>query len=498
MKKHDESYLDYKKRVIDSISGSFCAAKWYNATLWLGNGATTSCHHPPPHKVSQEDVLKNPKALHNTTHKKVMRSLMLKGERPPECEYCWKIEDMKRDNVSDRVYKTVIYSDEDIRKAQETPVTEDVNLKTLEISFDRVCNFACSYCNAGYSTRWARDIKDKGIYQGLVSDGAAAFMHDGSWAEGTKEGEPNPYIDAFWKWWPELSKSLMELRVTGGEPLMCDEVWKLFDYFKKNGSGEMVFSVNSNLGSKDSLIDRLIESSHYVKRFMLYSSCETTGKHAEYIRDGLDYERYCNNVHKILSKGKLESLNMMMTINSLSLFSITDYLDQMLEWKKEFGWFYPVWSVNILRFPSFMSPGTLPPYIREDRSKHLKAWLTKNWNHPKIHEMERDSLQRLVDYLDSVDDPHRAASPMAARHQDFKLFYLQYDKRRGKDFRKTFPPILTDWFDSIPEPKTWQQNKPVVGDATEGYHDSAKIEQLAILRGIKSSSGARGTKKPAK
>ena len=34
------------------------------------------------------------------------------------------------------------------------------------------------------------------------------------------EGENNPYVDAFWRWWPELSKELEEIRVTGGEPLM--------------------------------------------------------------------------------------------------------------------------------------------------------------------------------------------------------------------------------------------------------------------------------------
>ena len=33
------------------------------------------------------------------------------GERPAGCEYCWKIEDINRDNISDRVYKSKIYSD---------------------------------------------------------------------------------------------------------------------------------------------------------------------------------------------------------------------------------------------------------------------------------------------------------------------------------------------------------------------------------------------------
>ena len=42
----NESFDDYRTRVIDPISDSFCGAKWYNATIWLGHGGTASCHHP--------------------------------------------------------------------------------------------------------------------------------------------------------------------------------------------------------------------------------------------------------------------------------------------------------------------------------------------------------------------------------------------------------------------------------------------------------------------
>ena len=70
----NESDLQYKTRVLDPKSKSFCGAKWYNATIWLGSGMTTSCHHPLPHKVSVEDVIANPKALHNTPQKKEERA----------------------------------------------------------------------------------------------------------------------------------------------------------------------------------------------------------------------------------------------------------------------------------------------------------------------------------------------------------------------------------------------------------------------------------------
>ena len=44
--KPGETFRDYQKRVIDTKSKSWCAAKYYNATIWLGSGMTTSCHHP--------------------------------------------------------------------------------------------------------------------------------------------------------------------------------------------------------------------------------------------------------------------------------------------------------------------------------------------------------------------------------------------------------------------------------------------------------------------
>ena len=101
---NNETDLEYKRRVIDIKSDSFCGAKWYNATIWLGSGQTTSCHHPLPHQVSIAEVEANPKALHNTAKKKSEREQMQRGDRPAGCEYCWKIEDIGRENISDRVY----------------------------------------------------------------------------------------------------------------------------------------------------------------------------------------------------------------------------------------------------------------------------------------------------------------------------------------------------------------------------------------------------------
>ena len=101
--------LEFKHDVLDTKSASFCAAKWFNATIWLGSGMTTSCHHPPAHKIDAEEIKTNPRAIHNTVEKKLDRIAMQNGTRPKGCEYCWKIEDMGRDAISDRLYKSKIY-----------------------------------------------------------------------------------------------------------------------------------------------------------------------------------------------------------------------------------------------------------------------------------------------------------------------------------------------------------------------------------------------------
>jgi len=213
----DKEVLDY----INSYSKSMCLAKWYNATIWLGSGMTTSCHHPPAHNIPVHEVKFNPSALHNTRDKKLDRYMMQEGVRPKGCEYCWKIEDMGTDAISDRVYKSVIYKDRDMVYAAKSDSKDNINLKTLEIAFDRTCNLACSYCNPAFSSTWVRDIKRNGPYENLISDGRGHFTHTHDAAQMYKPDEENPYVEAFFKWWEsDLKHSLQELRLTGGEPLM--------------------------------------------------------------------------------------------------------------------------------------------------------------------------------------------------------------------------------------------------------------------------------------
>lgn len=441
----NETDLEYRRRVIDIKSNSFCGAKWYNATIWLGSGQTTSCHHPLPHQIDAEEIKTNPKAIHNTQKKKMEREQMQRGERPSGCEYCWKIEDIGRDNISDRVYKTVIYSDKDLNDAFAKPASADWDLQTLEIAFDRTCQFACSYCNPAFSSTWVKDIKSNGPYINLVSDGRNHFTHTHDSSQLYKFGETNPYAEAFHSWWEsDLHRTLKELRITGGEPLMSAETWKLIEWFKTNqGKSTTRLAINSNLGTEVD-IDRLLNAVDGVT-VDLYTSNEAMNLQAEYIRDGLIFDDWANNVERLLDSGKFRGLHVMCTINALCLDSLDSFLEMVHNWKLEYGRDSINFSLNILRFPSFQSPLVLPDTIRTQYRKKLSTFYKTHQDTGTLHGFEIDQLKRLIDYLDVVITPHSGAMEQSILQRDFKLFYQQYDQRRNKNFEITFP-TLADWY----------------------------------------------------
>ena len=281
-----------------------------------------------------------------------------------------------------------------------------------------------------------------------------------------KKNEGNPYVEAFWKWWEgELQHTLRELRVTGGEPTMSNDFWKLMKWWEKHPECNVEFAMNSNLGQKQELFEELLKATHNFKTFHLYTSCEATGAHAEYIRDGIVWDKWLHNVDRMLTEGKVSTVNCMMTINSLCLFTLPEFMDEMLKLKTKHKMQSPVCSFNILRFPSFQSIVTLPMEVRLERADAIEIWINKNWNGGEngFIEWERDSMNRLVSYLREIEEGHSFTSSKESRERDFKSFYTQYDIRRNKDFIKTFP-MLKEWFESIPNTNITPLKEVIDGD----------------------------------
>ena len=142
-------------------------------------------------------------------------------------------------------------------------------------------------------------------------------------------------------------------------------------------------------------------------------------------------------------------LHMMMTINSLCLTTITEFMDEMLDLRETYGVRAPIISLNILRFPSFQSAAILPEEIKSHYKEKIDKWIKSERPQAMLDEGEKESVIRLIDYLDIVKTPHKNTAETPKLYNDFKAFFAQYDIRRNKDFASTFPGPLGDWFTSL-------------------------------------------------
>jgi hypothetical protein len=253
-------------------------------------------------------------------------------------------------------------------------------------------------------------------------------------------------VEAFFKWWEtDLHKTLKELRITGGEPLMSGYTWRLIDWFKENrGASKTRLAINSNLGFERDKLERLLDATQGIE-LDLYTSNESIGRHAIYIRDGLDWDQWCNNVTYLLDSKRLRGLHVMCTINALCLLSLREFLFNIVNLKREYGRDSVNFSLNILRFPSFQSVLVLPLAVREQYADELSFAYEIIADDVFCHEFELNQLRRLVEYLRT---PEQDSQALQILQRDFKNFYEQYDQRRDKDFRYTFPQ-LADWYDAL-------------------------------------------------
>lgn len=443
-----EKIKTIKIKVENEVGPTFCLAKWHHVTMYLQTGETHSCYHPAPHKIPLIEVFDNPSALHNTEHKKQERKMMLEGKKPEGCQYCWNIEAMGPDYISDRhIRNASIFTEERYQQTAFGSWDQNINPEYIEINFGNECNFKCGYCHPKYSSRFFNEIKEHGPVTTVKN-----HRCDIDWMKLYSREEDNPYVDAFWRWWPELRKTLNIMRVTGGEPLMHVSTWRLLDKINKEPMPWLELNVNSNLGVKSALVDRLatevenLKVSEKIKNFKLFTSMDTWGPRAEYIRTGLDLQLWEQNFHTYLTK-TTSPITFMITFNILSVTTFKSLLEKILEWRKQYGWYEdrkehrvrfdtpylrdPIqYDMNILPKQEFM------PYMK-DHLKFMEENVDDNAS-DKFTSVEYEKFKRVVDYMESTN---YTMEKLVEGRKDFFNWFSAMDHRRETTFLQVFPEM---------------------------------------------------------
>lgn len=425
--------MDSKKiKKINEVSSCFCLAKWTQVTLDLVHGTTHSCHHPKRHTIDIDEVKVNPSALHNTSFKKEVRSQMLKGDRPEECVYCWNIEDTPGSHHSDRIVKsTDPWSWPYFDKVLEAGATQDYNPHYVEVMFDNACNFACTYCLADISSSIKNEMKKFGKYP------VKRYHHrmeDPNWKRDFK-GTENPFVEAFWKWLPEIWKSLHVLRVTGGEPLLSKHTFRLIEYCLENPQPHLELSLNTNLGVERERIEKAlsllekVKSQGALKEATLYVSVDTFGKQAEYIRQGMNYDQFMHNLQIFLESDVCSRITLMNTFNVLSLVGMDKLIKDVEGLKKK----YPklMLDISYLKEPEYLRANIAgKEYLKSLEAAHEVISQSEHFN-----DFEKNKIKRILAWMKVEPDLKERESLRA----DFFAFVNEYDKRYNQKFLEVFP-----------------------------------------------------------
>ena len=449
---------DKIREELNSTGCGFCLAKWIQVTIHLQLGRTHSCHHPDTHPIPLAELNRNPSALHNTRFKKEKRKEMLDGKRPSECAYCWNVEDNST-QYSDRIFKSSEpWSLPHMDTIKNADWREDFNPRYVEVAFSNTCNFKCSYCGPSFSSQWVQESERFGGYpttsnfnnlEYLINEGKMPF----------KASDPNPYVDAFWKWWPELYRDLDTFRITGGEPLLSKDTWGVLDYIieEQNPNRELHLAINSNLGVPDNLIDKFIEKinriedEQRVKDFVIFTSVDGWGEQAEYGRHGLVFNKFWDNLNKILTRCPTVTIGIMSTYNALSIPSYDKLITGVYDLKREYASTQRAWTTPVsldasyLRYPLHQTVQVLPYDFSNTVKSHAELaskyeevfhiGLNKEGVSYGFTQMEIPKIKRIYDWMTAPQDTKQQ---MVNRH-DFYKFFSEHDKRRGTDFIKTFP-----------------------------------------------------------
>lgn len=441
----------------EDVSPTFCLAKWHHTTIYLHRGQTHSCYHPKPHDIPVSDLKYEPSVLHNTPEKIDERIQMLNGERPDGCQYCWNVEDLSDTHVSDRhIRNSSIYTQERYQEILNSAPDFKINPEYIEISFSNECNFKCGYCHPMHSSSYYQEIKKHGPYTQVKN-----HRNDIDWFDIYPE-EKNPYVEAWWRWWPEVSQTLNILRITGGEPLLHASTWRIFDELRQDPKPNLEININSNLGMKPRFVERLVEEVNElrdagaIRQFKMFSSIDSWGPRAEYMRTGMNLESWDKN-QDIYLRGVKSHITHMCTFNILCVTTFIEYLQQMLVWRERYDDIIPD---NLGSDPTVRKIRFDTPYLKEPLQYDMHIlpkeefmpyfdeclqFIADNMDESdtkKFSKLEYERFRRVRDYFASTqyDD-----AKVREGRIDFYNWFTEYDRRRGANFLEMFPEYENFW-----------------------------------------------------
>ena len=399
------------------------------ASLRLFNGYIGSCCRYIHNKADYNKVQENPDLLINPEELIDNKNKLLDGQRVHACFDCWEKEDLSVESY--RLIKNKHYSDHKFNINEEDPFK--TKIARLELAFDNTCNFKCLYCTPEASSKWADEIERFGEFNTSNHFNSLSDLKEKDLLP-IPQKDYNPFIEAFWKKWPELYREVKSITVTGGEPMLSKRLWRLLDELLEGDRTDINLVIPSNLSVESKLIDRFIERldllSRKINKITIAASIDTHGRQAEYIRYGLDYRQFWLNCEQIATKAPLVNIDFFGTVTCLSVPNLINLIKDIEIFKNKFSSNNITLDLNLLYAPKFLQTSVLGTEQTLPILYEFKEY---------IHQSEFNYLDSKV--LNIIKSVINKPSDIDLMRKDFGIYVNEIDRRRNSDFRVVFPEL---------------------------------------------------------
>jgi sulfatase maturation enzyme AslB (radical SAM superfamily) len=377
--------MDVKKAL---KNGVFCPMPWAGL-MYNHDGKVKNCIR----SAGELGNIKNnsiEEILHGPTNLETQQR-MLDDQPGRDCYVCYDLErDKKRfDIVSDRIFYLRELKHIDYDRYQ----LGNHELRTIDVRWSNLCNFACVYCGSTFSSRWAQEIK----------------QHIDQPSAEQQENFKNYIFDNL--------ENLHHVYLAGGEPLLMKQNLELLERLKEvNPSVNL--RINTNLSKVDTQIFEKIctfDNVHWI------ISVDEMEEEFDYVRYGGSWQDFLHNLNHIQSLPHKTSFNMLhFALNDLSLFDTVDFL-------RDRGFHPNSFIIGPLLSPLKINIRHLPA----TRLDQIKQTLTRRIDEQPGYLLE-DSYRNLLHYINQ---------PFQSDMQQVFDFLSQLDHRRGLDSQKVFPSL---------------------------------------------------------
>ena len=330
----------------------------------------------------------------NGEHMKSVRRRMMAGERLPECEVC---NDQLLNTDVYRTYFGRLFQHKYLEILEQTDADGYTTMQPVswDYRFSNLCNFKCRTCGDMLSSAWETEQK--------THDMVNWADPKNNWMQSQVREQISKFQDSQIE--QEFSDAVEQHRVeevywVGGEPLMYEQHWRYMKRIIELGDGPRVYArYNTNLSRVEYRgINLYRDILPGLRDWQICASLDGTGAVGEYIRTGLDYDRWLENFRSAVAiQRHSRQVRIDFTLTLPGMFEVGAITKLAQQFKVDvLAKVIFSFSPDIVMSPLALPRHILHPWLDElitETSGAMKDVLTQLKNRPTFQEQWPDQYQ---------------------------------------------------------------------------------------------------------